>query len=62
MREMADVHDELIRDEALLFGMLDSSPQGGRNWMMSEYAGIRGSDIEDAAESAPAGVHLRWRH
>ena len=58
MKTMADFHRCIVDDDALLFGMMDSSPQGGRNWLMSEYSGLRGRDLLDAARAAQAMAEL----
>ena len=58
MKTMADFHQCIVDDDAKLFGMMDSSPQGGRNWLMSEYSGLRGRDLRDAARAAQTMAEL----
>jgi hypothetical protein len=45
-------HAELLADRPVLFGLVDSSPQGGRNWELLEMYGIRGSSLAEAAQTA----------
>ena len=52
MLQMSQFHSRLISEGACLYGMLDSSPQGGRNWLMTEYSGIHGRSLIEAAGSA----------
>ena len=52
MLQMSQFHSRLISEGACLYGMLDSSPQGGRNWLMTEYSGIHGGSLIEAAGSA----------
>ena len=52
MVRMREKHREMIVDGGFLFGMLDSSPQGGRNWLMVEYSYVRGEASLAALDSA----------
>eukprot|EP00974_Lingulodinium_polyedra_P107114 10369905-Lingulodinium_polyedra.AAC.1 len=51
MRTMARKHQALIEGGGLLFGMLDSSPQGGRNWLLSEYTCLLPDSLDRASEA-----------
>ena len=47
MLHMRDKHNELIEIDSVLWGALDSSPQGNRNWEMAEYFTVEGSRIAE---------------
>jgi hypothetical protein len=47
MRYMQDYHDVLLQSDCWFFGASDSSPQGGRNWLMHEYTCIPGDKLAD---------------
>ena len=51
MRYMADKHSEMCDGDVVLFGLADSSPQGGRNWLISEYMGVRGEHLQHVSEA-----------
>ncbi len=42
----------------LLFALCDSSPQGGRNWLLTELNGIPGDLIQECAQSAKKMMRL----
>ena len=44
-------YQEMVANSGICFGMLDSSPQGGRNWLMCEYTHVRGEAIQAASEA-----------
>jgi hypothetical protein len=49
---MQQEHALLLAESPILFGLVDSSPQGGRNWELLEMYGIRGPDVFEAADQA----------
>jgi hypothetical protein len=53
MTYMQDVHDKLLDfGNCVFFGASDSSPQGGRNWLMHEYICIPGDKLFEVGEAA----------
>ena len=55
---LAEKHKLLIENGGILFGLLDSSPQGGRNWLVSEYTCLNPGVFEQAAEAFEGLVAL----
>ena len=51
MLQMCIIHESMIKDGALLYGQCDSSPQGGRNWLMTEYACIMPGQLNEVADA-----------
>jgi hypothetical protein len=47
----AQRHHEFVSKGGVLFGMSDSSPQGRRDWMMSQYLAIKGEDLLEVGEA-----------
>ena len=52
MRYMRDVHEEFVNKGGVLFGGVDSSPQGLANWLISEYFMIKEEDLDRLFEMA----------
>ena len=58
MTTMASKHQAIIEGNGLLFGNLDSSPQGGRNYLMSEYTCMLPGKLEAAFDATQTMWHL----
>ena len=52
MLQMRQTHQRIIEGGGVMFGLLDSSPQGGRNWLLAEYTCILPHRLEAAGEAA----------
>ena len=51
MLYMRDRHKSFIEGKAVVFGLSDSSPVGGRNWNQHEYMAIAGNRLESVGEA-----------
>ena len=63
MRSMAATHQRIIQGGGILFGLTDSSPQGGRNWLLSEYTFLKPKCFTMAAEAVETmwALEAQWR-
>ena len=48
---MREVHQAHVDMQSIAFGLIDSSPQGGRNWLLHEYRMFRGDMIDIAKDT-----------
>ena len=48
---MRGEHDKMLENDCILYGCSDSSPQGGRNWLMIEYCCVQGALIPQLANA-----------
>eukprot|EP00959_Pyramimonas_sp_CCMP1952_P289937 6063895-Pyramimonas_sp.AAC.1 len=51
MVHMQDVHCRMIQEDGILVGLMDSSPQGNRNWLLTEYSYLRGDQIDEVEQA-----------
>ena len=49
-----DYHDIIMASDPVLYGLVDSSPQGGRNWQLFEMHFIDGQHLKTCADAARA--------
>ena len=60
MMAYRDRHAAMVSGGAVFFGLLDSSPQGGRNYLMSEYTCVQpGKTSECSSKLFSNGDNLR---
>jgi hypothetical protein len=61
MRLKCERHAEFAKSDGVAFGLLDSSPQGGRNWLMIEVFYINGADLSSSFQATEKMFALRSR-
>ncbi len=54
MRVMARRHRQLLSGDAVLYGLSDGSPQGGREYQCTEYYAIKAGRLSSAGDAAMA--------
>ena len=54
MRYMADIHEADVGKGSIALGLLDSSPQGGRNWLIMEYFMLDGARLCEVLDAVLA--------
>lgn len=52
MFRMREVHNEVMQSGALIMGMVDSSPQGGRDWVIHECCFLHQDALQVVTEAA----------